>query len=69
MVMQDVAIVLDGQEKTRTDADGLAFLSESTTPQFIGVAKFGYHIVQALGAADGRPKPHARTFCFLIAPD
>jgi hypothetical protein len=69
VVMQDVAVILDGQEKTRTDAEGLAFLSESTTPRSISVAKFGYHLVQALGVAGGQIKPHARTFCFLIAPD
>jgi hypothetical protein len=64
-----VAVVLDGLEKTRTDAEGLAFPSESATPQNVSVAKFGYHLVQALGVADGKIKPHARTFCFLIAPD
>jgi hypothetical protein len=69
IVMQDVAVSLDGQEKTRTDAEGLAFLSESTAPQIINVAKFGYHIVQALGVTQGKINLHARTFCFLIASD
>jgi len=64
--LSSASIIVDGREAARTTEEGLASFITDSPAQSLAVAKYGYRLASALNIEQGKPKPQARTFCFIV---